>query len=149
MHSACKPSWLQVPEDVYKTMDKTAAGAAVEAEWNARMATYKSKYPKEAAELAGLLSRELPAGWEKALPSFKPGAVLALLPACCVVVLRAALHCSGRNVACYAGCAFMLQAVPWHAPCLVSCSSSVSSALSLVCFRLPIMLCSRPPQRTS
>lgn len=35
-------------------------GAKDEAAWNANMAAYKGKYPKEAAELEGLLSGKLP-----------------------------------------------------------------------------------------
>ena len=43
-------------------------GAAYEAEWNAKFAEYEKKYPEEAAELKSLITGELPAGWEKALP---------------------------------------------------------------------------------
>lgn len=45
-----------------------AAGAAFEAEWNAKFAEYEKKYKEEAAELKSIISGELPAGWEKALP---------------------------------------------------------------------------------
>jgi len=63
---------FEVPKDVYAAMDKTTSGAAIEAEWNAKLAAYKAKYPKEAAEMQGLLSMKLPSGWEKALPTFAP-----------------------------------------------------------------------------
>lgn len=63
----------QVPDDVKATMDKSAAGKEVEAAWNASLAAYKGKYPKEAAEFEGLLSGKLPDGWDKALPTYKPG----------------------------------------------------------------------------
>lgn len=43
-------------------------GAAVEAEWNADLAAYESKYPEEAKEFKQLISGDLPEGWEKALP---------------------------------------------------------------------------------
>ncbi len=34
------------------------------------MKDYKAKYPKEAAEFKALVSQQLPAGWESALPKF-------------------------------------------------------------------------------
>lgn len=43
-------------------------GSALEAEWNAKFAAYEKKYKDEAAELKSIISGELPAGWEKALP---------------------------------------------------------------------------------
>eukprot|EP00882_Tetradesmus_deserticola_P001309 GHRQ01001417.1.p1 GENE.GHRQ01001417.1~~GHRQ01001417.1.p1 ORF type:complete len:721 (-),score=331.48 GHRQ01001417.1:632-2764(-) len=64
---------FEVPQEVYDTMRSSVArGAAAEEEWNAAFAAYKSKYPKEAEELEGLLSNKLPAGWENALPSYTP-----------------------------------------------------------------------------
>lgn len=44
------------------------AGAALEAEWNAKFAEYEKIYSEEAAELKSIISGELPANWEKALP---------------------------------------------------------------------------------
>eukprot|EP00894_Picocystis_sp_ML_P003705 jgi/Pico_ML_1/54222/g4627.t2 len=63
-----------VPEEVYKAMRdyKIASGAEVEAEWNAKLEAYSQKYPAEAAEFKQLISQELPAGWEDALPTFTP-----------------------------------------------------------------------------
>ena len=46
-------------------------GAALEAEWNAKFSEYEKKYKEEAAELKSIISGELPAGWEKALPVSK------------------------------------------------------------------------------
>lgn len=43
-------------------------GSSLEAEWNAKFAAYEKKYKEEAAELKSIISGELPAGWEKALP---------------------------------------------------------------------------------
>jgi transketolase len=64
---------FEVPQEVYDVMRSSVTkGAAAEEEWNAAFAAYKSKYPKEAEELEGLLSRKLPAGWENALPSYTP-----------------------------------------------------------------------------
>jgi transketolase len=53
-------------------MSKVEEGAKNEAAWNALMATYRTKYPKEAAEFDGLLSCKLPEGWANALPTFTP-----------------------------------------------------------------------------
>lgn len=47
-------------------------GAAKEAEWNTLLASYGKKYPTEHAELVRRISGELPEGWEKTLPSYKP-----------------------------------------------------------------------------
>lgn len=45
-----------------------ADGAALESEWNAKYSEYVKKYPEEAAELNSIITGQLPAGWEKALP---------------------------------------------------------------------------------
>jgi transketolase len=47
-----------------------AAGAEVEAAWNANYAKYAEKYPEEAKEFDSIRTGELPEGWEKALPTF-------------------------------------------------------------------------------
>lgn len=51
---------FEVPEAVYKTMDKTASGAKVEAEWKASLAAYTAKYPAEGKEFTQLISEALP-----------------------------------------------------------------------------------------
>lgn len=43
-------------------------GAALEAGWNTKFAEYEKKYPEEAADLKSIITGELPADWEKALP---------------------------------------------------------------------------------
>ncbi|CDO97702.1 unnamed protein product [Coffea canephora] len=64
---------FHVPEDVKKHWSRhVPVGAAYEAEWNAKFAEYEKKYPEEAAELKSLITGELPAGWEKALPAYTP-----------------------------------------------------------------------------
>jgi transketolase len=63
---------FEVPKDVYEAMDAAGRGAKYEAEWNAAVEEYKQKYPAEYKEFSGLLSGELPAGWEDALPSYTP-----------------------------------------------------------------------------
>jgi len=62
-----------VPPEVQKHMGECVAlGAAAEAAWKSQLASYESKYPKEAAEFKQLISGALPAGWEKALPRYTP-----------------------------------------------------------------------------
>ncbi|GMN43131.1 hypothetical protein TIFTF001_012330 [Ficus carica] len=64
---------FHVPEDVKQHWSRhTPDGAALEAEWNAKFAEYEKKYSEEAAELKSIISGELPAGWEKALPTYTP-----------------------------------------------------------------------------
>lgn len=64
---------FQVPQaayDYYAEFGKR--GAALETEWNSLLASYGQKYPNEHAELTRRISGELPAGWQKALPIYKP-----------------------------------------------------------------------------
>ncbi|KAG6434458.1 hypothetical protein SASPL_106095 [Salvia splendens] len=64
---------FHVPEDVKKHWSRHVAdGAALEAEWNAKFAEYEKKYPEEASELNAIITGQLPAGWEKALPTYTP-----------------------------------------------------------------------------
>jgi transketolase len=48
-------------------------GAAMRADWDKNFATWKSANPDRAALLARLVSKDLPAGWDKELPVFAPG----------------------------------------------------------------------------
>ncbi|KAJ9679077.1 hypothetical protein PVL29_021109 [Vitis rotundifolia] len=64
---------FHVPEDVKKHWSRHIPdGAALEAEWNAKFAEYEKKYKEEAAELKSIITGELPAGWDKALPTYTP-----------------------------------------------------------------------------
>ncbi|XP_052185700.1 transketolase, chloroplastic-like [Diospyros lotus] len=64
---------FHVPEDVRKHWSHHIPdGAALEAEWNAKFEEYEKKYKGEAAELRCIINGELPAGWEKALPTYTP-----------------------------------------------------------------------------
>lgn len=64
---------FHVPEDVKKHWSRhIPKGSALEAEWNAKFAEYEKKYKEEAAELKSIITGELPAGWEKALPTYTP-----------------------------------------------------------------------------
>jgi transketolase len=63
---------FEIPAAVYKRMDRTEQGAKWEAEWEAKVDEYCKKYPEEGKAFRAQISGELPAGWEKALPVFKP-----------------------------------------------------------------------------
>jgi transketolase len=63
-----------VPGDVYSHFHKAVErGASLEAEWNQTWATYKTKYPTEAAELEAITTGKLPENWADCLPSYTPG----------------------------------------------------------------------------
>jgi transketolase len=47
-----------------------ARGAKLRNEWLARFEAYKGKYPDEAEALSRMQRRQLPAGWEQAIPNF-------------------------------------------------------------------------------
>lgn len=53
-------------KEVYGLIAKR--GAEKQAEWNTLLESYKSKYPKEHAELTRRIAGELPSGWEQKLP---------------------------------------------------------------------------------
>ncbi|KZT65457.1 transketolase [Daedalea quercina L-15889] len=61
-----------VPEDTYKVYAAIAArGAALDKKWDALLASYGQKYPKEHAELTRRIAGKLTDGWEKSLPVYK------------------------------------------------------------------------------
>jgi transketolase len=62
---------FEVPEDALAHMRKAVdRGAALEAEWQKTLDTYRSKYAEEAALFERMLAGKLPEGWEKALPTY-------------------------------------------------------------------------------
>lgn len=62
-----------MPDEVYQAYAAVAKrGQAKEAEWEALIGNYCQKYPKEHAELTRRIKGELPEGWEKLLPVYKP-----------------------------------------------------------------------------
>ncbi|CAN1308091.1 Transketolase, chloroplastic [Linum perenne] len=62
---------FHVPENVKKHWSRhIEAGASLEADWNAKFAAYEQKYKEEAAVLKSIISGDLPADWEKALPTY-------------------------------------------------------------------------------
>jgi len=65
---------FEVPAEIRAAWDARAAGAAVEDEWQERMAAYAKAYPDLAAELARRFKGDLPAGWRDAVTAFVQGA---------------------------------------------------------------------------
>jgi transketolase len=61
-----------IPEEVKKAYDLTQIGKALEEEWNARFEKYAKEFPELASEFKRRVSGQLPEGWEKKLPIFKP-----------------------------------------------------------------------------
>ncbi|KAA3650023.1 MAG: transketolase [Proteobacteria bacterium] len=54
---------FEIPQDVYAAWDAREAGAAAEAEWNARFEAYRAAHPALAAEFERRMSGTLPADW--------------------------------------------------------------------------------------
>ena len=66
------------PADVIGHVRKVKErGAAVRADWDKKFASWKSANPDRASLLQRLVSKELPAGWDKDLPVFAPGKDIA------------------------------------------------------------------------
>ncbi|KAI9755715.1 MAG: Transketolase [Lichina confinis] len=62
-----------VPQQVYDKYHKHAAdGAAKEQEWNQLFEKYGREFKAEHADLKRRLTGELPEGWQKQLPTYKP-----------------------------------------------------------------------------
>jgi transketolase len=62
---------FEVPADALAHFRKAIErGASYEAEWQEIMATYRTQYPQEAAELERMLAGKLPEGWEQTLPTY-------------------------------------------------------------------------------
>ena len=62
---------FEVPQDAYDELSAFAKrGADAHAKWDKVAAEYKGKYPEEWAEYESITTGKLPAGWEKALPTF-------------------------------------------------------------------------------
>lgn len=63
-----------VPQKVYDQYHAhSSEGAAKEAEWNKLLEKYGKEYKAEHADLLRRQSGKLPDGWEKKLPTYKPG----------------------------------------------------------------------------
>ncbi len=57
---------FEIPADVYEGWDAKTAGAAKEADWNAKFDAYAAAFPELAAEYTRRMSKELPANWTEA-----------------------------------------------------------------------------------
>ncbi len=55
---------FEIPADIYAGWDCKAKGAKLEAEWDAKFATYAKAYPAEAAEFKRRMAGDLPASWK-------------------------------------------------------------------------------------
>jgi transketolase len=61
-----------VPQKVYDQYHAhSAEGAAAEQEWNTLFEKYAKEFPSEAADIKRRLAKDLPEGWQKALPTYK------------------------------------------------------------------------------
>ncbi|XP_078448049.1 transketolase, chloroplastic [Wolffia australiana] len=64
---------FQVPDEVKSHWSRhIPAGAALEADWNSKLAAYESKYSEDAAVFKSIISGELAPGWDAALPRYTP-----------------------------------------------------------------------------
>jgi transketolase len=67
-----------LPEDALANWRQAGErGAKLESEWNQLFAAYQQKFSELAAEFSRTQNTELPAGWEKAIPSFPTGKAVA------------------------------------------------------------------------
>jgi transketolase len=65
--------WFYVPEDALDHWrEAISRGAALEAEWRARLSAYTAEGPEAGRELEQWLSGALPQGWDAALPVITP-----------------------------------------------------------------------------
>ena len=64
---------FHVPDEARQEFEKAVPeGKKSEDEWNALFKAYAAKFPDLAKEWKVFMARELPSGWEKVLPIFKP-----------------------------------------------------------------------------
>ncbi|ASC72181.1 Transketolase [Halomicronema hongdechloris C2206] len=64
---------FEVPEDVLSHMRQAVErGTSYQAEWEETLATYRTKYPQEAAQFERMLAGNLPQGWADSLPTLTP-----------------------------------------------------------------------------
>ncbi len=67
-----KVSFPVEEEALNRAREVAARGKTAHAEWNEQFGAWEKENPERAALFARLLARELPEGWEAALPSFDP-----------------------------------------------------------------------------
>jgi transketolase len=63
-----------VPDGVYEHFHAGlgARGAVLQSDWNAKLERYRAEYPAEADALERMQRRQLPDGWDAAMPTFEP-----------------------------------------------------------------------------
>ncbi len=66
-HLLWDPIPFDIPADLYTAWDAKAAGATMEAEWNAKFDAYRAAFPAKAAELERRMAGDLPANFEEVL----------------------------------------------------------------------------------
>ncbi len=65
---------FEVPADALNHMRKAVErGASYQAEWGETLATYRTKYPEDAALFERMLSGQLPENWADCLPTYEAG----------------------------------------------------------------------------
>jgi transketolase len=64
------PEAFAVPEEARGAWDAKAKGATVHDAWRRALIAYSKAHPDDAKEFGRRMQRDLPAGWERALPSF-------------------------------------------------------------------------------
>ena len=67
-----EPSFHVPEEAAAHAGRRIAEGAAWESEWDALLAGYRKAHPELAARFKAAAKGDLPAGWEQAIPAFKP-----------------------------------------------------------------------------
>ncbi len=66
-HLLWDPIPFDIPADLYTAWDAKAAGASMEAEWNAKFDAYRAAFPTKASELERRMAGDLPANFEEVL----------------------------------------------------------------------------------
>ncbi|MGL4860718.1 MAG: transketolase family protein, partial [Enterobacteriaceae bacterium] len=59
-----------IPQDIYSAWDAKQAGAAKEAEWNARLASYREAHPQLAQEFERRIAGKMPNNWQQDAQKF-------------------------------------------------------------------------------
>ena len=67
-----EPSFYVPPEALEHFRAFADRGAARQAEWESQFQAYAKKYPELAAEFQRVMQRQLPTGWDRDLPTFRP-----------------------------------------------------------------------------
>jgi transketolase len=66
------PSFFVPAEALARFRQAVSSGAEAEAEWERRIKAYARAFPEEAGQFMGMMSGELPPGWDSDIPQFMP-----------------------------------------------------------------------------